>query len=220
MKITRGHFLIFSQIITIIIMSFVQFLKAIEFAIIKHNGQSRAGESKDPYIVHPVGVAIIAAEAGYVNWHFLLTACICHDLLEDTNTTEAELAEKFGDEILSVVKEVSDNKTLPKLDRKRLQIEHAPLLSRPAKIVKLCDKIYNVRDCLCGENGSRIKKGWSVEQVQHYVAWANKVYLAGLKGVNEKLDAIFEDLLKKEFQYFDGTFHPALPDGWEDFPLV
>lgn len=192
--------------------------RALQFAAIKHKDQFRGNKAKDPYIVHPIGVARIALAAGYCNG--IAIACYLHDTLEDTQTTEKELEDTFGPLIARMVKEVTDDKTLLKEDRKRLQIEHAPHLSSDAKIIKLCDKIYNLRDLLEGKNGSGIKEDWSVERVQRYVAWANKVYLAGLTDVDEDLDAIFQKLLTKQFQYFDGTLHPALPDGWEDLPLV
>ena len=53
------------------------------------------------------------------------SAAILHDTLEDTQTTPAELRDAFGDRIASIVEEVTDDKNLPKAERKRLQIEHA-----------------------------------------------------------------------------------------------
>ena len=87
--------------------------------------------------------------------------------------------------------EVTDDKQLPKEDRKRLQIEHAPHLSRRAKLVKLADKLYNLRDLQ-----RSVPVGWSETRVKEYFEWAAKV-VAGLRGTNEaledKLDAMFAE---------------------------
>ena len=75
-----------------------------------------------------------------------LCAALLHDTVEDTDTTQAELEAKFGTEIASIVAEVTDDKSLPKAERKRAQIEHAAHISKKAKLVKLADKICNLRD--------------------------------------------------------------------------
>ena len=93
--------------------------------------------------------------------------------------------------VADVVMEVTDDKQLPKEDRKRLQIEHAPHLSRRAKLVKLADKLYNLRDLQ-----RSVPVGWSETRVKEYFEWAAKV-VAGLRGTNEaledKLDATFAE---------------------------
>lgn len=73
-------------------------------------------------------------------------AAILHDTVEDTDTTLDELEEHFGTEVRNIVDECSDDKSLPKQERKRLQIEHAKSASKQAKLVKLADKLYNLRD--------------------------------------------------------------------------
>uniref|UniRef100_A0A3B4WDF4 Guanosine-3',5'-bis(diphosphate) 3'-pyrophosphohydrolase MESH1 n=1 Tax=Seriola lalandi dorsalis TaxID=1841481 RepID=A0A3B4WDF4_SERLL len=75
-----------------------------------------------------------------------LQAALLHDTVEDTDTTPAELEAKFGPTVARIVEEVTDEKSLPKQERKRLQVEHAPHCSRQAKLVKLADKLYNLRD--------------------------------------------------------------------------
>ena len=65
---------------------------------------------------------------------------------------------------------MSDDKTLPSEERKRLQIVHAPTASREAKLVKLADKLYNLRDL------ERCRPvGWSTERADNYFKWAAKV---------------------------------------------
>jgi len=87
--------------------------------------------------------------------------------------------------------EVTDNKLLSKEERKRLQIEHAPHISRRAKLVKLADKLYNLRDLKLATPVS-----WSETRVQEYFVWAAKV-VDGLRGTNrameDQLDALFAE---------------------------
>jgi len=65
---------------------------------------------------------------------------------------------------------VSDDKSLAKQERKRLQIEHAPKCSQKAKLVKLADKLYNLRDL---ERAS--PQNWTEQRVKEYFQWAEKV---------------------------------------------
>ena len=76
----------------------------------------------------------------------LLQAALLHDTVEDTDTSLAELEAKFGPVVARIVQEVTDDKSLPKQERKRQQVEHAPHCSHQAKLVKLADKLYNLRD--------------------------------------------------------------------------
>lgn len=73
-------------------------------------------------------------------------AALLHDTVEDTDTTLAELEAKFGPIVARIVQEVTDDKSLSKQERKQLQVEHAPHCSHQAKLVKLSDKLYNLRD--------------------------------------------------------------------------
>ncbi|XP_055571828.1 guanosine-3',5'-bis(diphosphate) 3'-pyrophosphohydrolase MESH1 [Falco biarmicus] len=121
-------------------------LAAADFAARKHKAQRRKDPEGTPYINHPIGVArILAHEAGVTDL-VVLQAALLHDTVEDTDTTFSEIEEQFGEEVRRVVEEVTDDKTLPKMERKRLQVEHAPGSSPQAKLVKLADKLYNLRD--------------------------------------------------------------------------
>lgn len=119
--------------------------------------------------------------------NFLLLFCcfqgaILHDTVEDTMTTLEEIEEHFGPKVRKIVDEVSDDKTLSKQERKQLQIEHAPHISHEAKLVKLADKLYNLRDL------NRVAPvGWSEERVNAYFLWAEKV-VGGLLGTNQQLE--------------------------------
>ncbi|XP_049761589.1 guanosine-3',5'-bis(diphosphate) 3'-pyrophosphohydrolase MESH1 isoform X1 [Elephas maximus indicus] len=123
-----------------------QLMEAADFAARKHRQQRRKDPEETPYINHPIGVArILTHEAGITDI-VVLQAALLHDTVEDTDTTLDEVELHFGAQVRRLVEEVTDDKTLPKLERKRLQVEQAPHSSPGAKLVKLADKLYNLRD--------------------------------------------------------------------------
>jgi hypothetical protein len=98
--------------------------------------------------------------------------------IEDTKTTSGELRRKFGLEVANLVSEVTDDKSLPKAKRKRLQIKNAPHKSRRAKIMKIADKTSNLRSIV-----SSPPVDWGLRRQQEYFEWAAKV-VEGCRGVN------------------------------------
>ena len=136
-----------------------QLLEALSFAADRHRDQRRKGAEASPYINHPIAVAEVLARVGGVSEIAVLQAAVLHDTLEDTNTTREELAARFGETVARIVAEVTDDKSLAKSERKQRQVEHALHLSREAKLVKLGDKICNVRDVLYAP-----PKKWSAER--------------------------------------------------------
>lgn len=166
-------------------------LQAAMFSAEKHRRQRRKGEDASPYINHPIAVADLVANAGGISDVRILAAAILHDTIEDTNTTLDQLTELFGQEVSTLVAEVSDDKSLPKAERKRLQIEHAQQLSSAAKMIKLADKISNVTEVL--ENPP---VDWSIERRRDYLEWARAV-VAGCQGTNAGLEQRFDELLKR-----------------------
>ncbi len=161
-------------------------LHALEFSAHKHRDQRRKDLHASPYINHPIQLANLLVNAAHVNDTEVLCAAILHDTIEDTETTAAELAHEFGERIRDIVLEVTDDKTLPKADRKRLQIEHAAHASRQAKLVKLADKICNLRDI-----ASSPPAKWSLERQQEYFDWA-KAVVDQVRGTNASLEAEFD----------------------------
>ena len=161
-------------------------LEALQFAALKHRDQRRKDLESSPYINHPIALANILWREGGVTDADVICAALLHDTVEDTETTEAELRQAFGRKIASVVMEVTDDKTLEKPVRKRLQIEHAPHLSREAKLVKLADKISNVRDMLASPPAH-----WPLRRRREYFDWAKKVVDA-LRGVHPALERVFD----------------------------
>ncbi len=166
-------------------------LQALRFAAEKHNDQRRKDARSSPYINHPIQVAETLWTVGGVREAALLVAAVLHDTIEDTATTPEELKARFGEEVLGLVLEVTDDKSLPKQVRKQLQVEHAPHRSVRAKQIKLADKINNVRDILASP-----PRDWSMERKREYLLWTEKV-VAGLRGVNPALEAHYDELLKQ-----------------------
>lgn len=137
------------------------------------------------------GVAHILTDLGKVTDLAVIQAALLHDTVEDTDTTLDEIKEHFGDEVARIVDEVTDDKSLPKMERKRLQIEHAPHASHKAKLVKLADKLYNLRDLQ-----RATPTGWSNERIQEYFVFAYNV-VAGLRGVNTPIERELDILFKE-----------------------
>lgn len=164
-------------------------LKALRFASQKHSDQRRKNAKASPYINHPIQVAQILWDVAGARDDALLIAAILHDTIEDTDTTPDQIKAEFGEEVLALVLEVTDDKSLPKQTRKQLQVEHAPHKSDKAKLLKLADKVSNVGDII-----NWPPKDWSLERRQEYLLWTERV-VAGLRGVNEKLERQYDDLL-------------------------
>lgn len=173
-----------------------KFIQAASFAAKKHSHQKRKGADGEPYINHPLDVANLLANVGQVEDYDILTAAVLHDTIEDTKTTKDEIAEKFGKKVCGYVLELTDDKSLPKAERKQLQIEHAPHLTDGAKQIKIADKISNIRDV--SENPP---DGWSDERRLEYIKWGEKV-VAGLRGANTRLEKHFDELVEKAKQKF------------------
>ena len=161
-------------------------LKALAFAAHKHRDQRRKDPDASPYINHPIALADVLVNEGGVTDIEVLCAALLHDTLEDTDTSILELERAFGTRIARVVEEVTDDKTLTRTERKRLQIEHAPRLSRQAKLVKLADKICNLRDV-----AHRPPEGWDLARRREYFDWAKRV-VDGLRATHPRLEAAFD----------------------------
>ena len=95
-----------------------ELLAALRFAAEKHRSQRRKDSESTPYINHPIAVAELLARVGKVDNLELLQAAILHDTIEDTETTAQELDERFGERVRRLVEEVTDDKRLPKAERK------------------------------------------------------------------------------------------------------
>jgi (p)ppGpp synthase/HD superfamily hydrolase len=164
-------------------------LSAIQFAAIKHRDQRRKDAPQSPYINHPVQVANLLWDVGGVRDESTLVAAILHDTIEDTATSPDEIRARFGQQVLTLVLEVTDDRTLPSVERKRLQIEHAPHLSTGAKLIKLGDKLANLTDILHSP-----PTNWTLERKHEYMLWTAQV-VSGLRGTNAALEQKYDETL-------------------------
>lgn len=165
-------------------------VSALAFAAHKHRNQRRKDAAASPYINHPIALADLLANEVGIDDERVLVAAILHDTLEDTETTVQELTREFGQEIADIVFEVSDDKAQSKAERKQAQIDHAPSISRRAKLVKLADKTCNLRDV-----ANRPPAGWSTKRKQAYFDWA-KAVIDGLRGTHPALEHLFDQAYK------------------------
>lgn len=165
--------------------------KALKFAADRHRNQRRKGSDAFPYINHLIEVADLLSRVGGVVDITTLEAAILHDTLEDTETTASELDGQFGSEVRRLVEEVTDDKKLPKQERKRLQVERAPWLSLPAKQIKIADKISNIRDVTYFPPSH-----WPWQRRSDYLDWAEQV-VTGLRGSCPPLEDLFDQTIKE-----------------------
>lgn len=165
------------------------FLTALRFASEKHRDQRRKDASRSPYINHPIAVAETLWRVGGVRDIVALTAALLHDTIEDTGTMPEEIRARFGEEVLQLVLEVTDDKSLPKATRKELQVQTAPHKSLRARQIKLADKINNLTDIIYSPPSE-----WTDERILEYIDWTERV-INGLRGPNPALEAEYDRVL-------------------------
>jgi (p)ppGpp synthase/HD superfamily hydrolase len=168
-------------------------IKAADFAAVKHKDQRRKNKSAIPYINHPIGVARILTSEGKVTDPIVLQAALLHDTVEDTDTTIEEIGDVFGQKVKNIVAEVTDDKSLAKEDRKQIQIDTAYKKSPEAKLVKLADKLHNLRSL---DDVEGVPVGWDEKRVHEYFIWAFNV-VKGLRGSNSRIELELDELFKK-----------------------
>lgn len=161
-------------------------LEATSFAAKRHTGHHRKGQTQEPYINHPLEVANLLANIGGVNDFDTLIAAVLHDTVEDVGVKIEEIRERFGGRVADMVAEVTDDKSLPKAERKRLQVEHSPHLSPGAALIKLADKISNITDVTNSPPAD-----WDLQRRREYIDWGEDV-VRGLRGTNSELEALFD----------------------------
>ena len=176
---------------------------ALRFAAARHSRQRRKDVDGTPYINHPIAVVDTLWRVGGLRHVPTLVSGILHDTVEDTDTTPAEIRVLFGDEVAAIVLEVTDDRALPKAERKRLQVEHASRWSVPAKCVRLADKICKLRDVTHNP-----PPNWSLERRREYLDWAERV-VAGLRGANPPLEEFFDRLLREGREHLESAGVPA-----------
>lgn len=165
------------------------FLRALQYAAQCHANQRRKGSKHAPYINHPIGLVVELWQTGGVRNIDTLVAALLHDTIEDTAAKPDDIRRQFGEVVLSLVLEVTDDKSLPQAERKQLQVVNAPHKSPQARQIKLADKINNVHEIAIDPPGD-----WSFARRREYLDWANQV-IDGLRGQNPALEARFDAVL-------------------------
>jgi (p)ppGpp synthase/HD superfamily hydrolase len=166
--------------------------KAACFAARTHTGQSRKGAAKEPYVNHLAEVAAFVAEATGGRDANLVVAAWLHDAVEDQGVMREEIASMFGEDVAGLVAEVTDDKSLPKHVRKRLQVETVAGKSARARLLKLADKTSNVTAVVESPPAD-----WPEERLKAYVCWALEVVDAGCRGLSAELERRFDEAVAK-----------------------
>lgn len=159
---------------------------AAAFAARAHKHQLRK-DARTPYFAHPVRVAMTVRHVFGCEDEVAICAALLHDTIEDCGLTRDGLAAVFGDRIADVVLEVSDDPRLPLRSRRLLQVHEAPGLSREARLVKLADKINNVREVAIDPG-----EGWNEARRRDYVVWSQQV-VAAMPPTHAALERLFAD---------------------------
>jgi len=165
-------------------------IDTIAFSAEKHRFQTRKDPDQTPYIIHPIGVAHNLMVIGKVRDPEIIIGALLHDTVEDTQTSFEEIEQRFGIRVAGFIKEVTDDKSLPKHKRKELQIEHAPDKSAGAAQIKLADKLYNLSDL-----AKAPPSDWEQERIDAYFQWA-KAVVDGLPWVNAPLKQAVDDVIQ------------------------
>lgn len=160
--------------------------EATDFAARAHVDQRRKGHRAEPYINHLTDVAARLGRSEHGEDTDLLLAGMLHDTIEDTEVDRAELANRFGEAVATLVMEVTDDNSLPKSERKRLQIAHAASASERARMIKLADKASNLMSLVTSP-----PQEWNRERLSEYVDWSEAV-CAGCRGVDQSLEDEFD----------------------------
>jgi guanosine-3',5'-bis(diphosphate) 3'-pyrophosphohydrolase len=171
---------------TISVSNLKQVVSAINFAAKQHKDQRRKDADRTPYVNHPITLVNILANEADITHSEVLTAAALHDTIEDTDTTPAQLISIFGETVAEIVMEVTDDKSLPKSERKLRQIKEGGQKSHAARLVKLADKIANLRDM-----ANTPPADWSIERRREYFDWSKSV-VDQLRGTNRTLESLFD----------------------------
>jgi guanosine-3',5'-bis(diphosphate) 3'-pyrophosphohydrolase len=164
-----------------------KFSQALVFASRAHAGQHRK-DGRTPYINHPIEVMNLVVQHCHNPDEDVLIAALLHDVVEDTMITDAEIRSAFGARVSRLVAELTDDKTLSKEERKRLQLLEVHLLSADGKLLRLCDKICNVYDIIYAPPGD-----WDTNRRIDYLTWA-KAVVDRIRGVHQELEGKFDEL--------------------------
>lgn len=172
----------------------LRLVQALYYSAEQHRHQRRKDAEKSPYINHPIALLHILAVEGGIDDLDVLIAAVLHDVIEDCSgpgqihleARRREIRDQFGQPVLDLVEAVSDDKSLPKPDRKAAQLAHAADLPYGARLIKLADKTANLRDL-----ATMPPADWPAERLEQYFLWASAVVDA-IRGTHAGLEALFD----------------------------
>jgi guanosine-3',5'-bis(diphosphate) 3'-pyrophosphohydrolase len=165
--------------------------KAADFVARRHSGQKRKGASAPAYVNHLAEVAALVARPAAGDAE-LVAAAYLHDVVEDEHASAEEIREIFGARVGGLVDELTDDMSLPDEDRKRRQVRDIADKSPGARLIKLADKVSNVR-----EMAEDPPTDWPREKRRAYADWAQKVVDAGCRGLDAELERQFDEAVAK-----------------------
>jgi hypothetical protein len=166
----------------------------VDFAAEKHRFQTRKNKEKTPYISHPIGVAYNLIGIGEVRETSIIIGALLHDTVEDTQTTFEEIENKFGKAVAGLVREVTDDKSLAKEARKRMQVINASHKSKGAAQIKLADKLFNLNDLY-----NNPPSDWTQTRIDRYYEWVQSV-IDRLPAANDKLHEAVEGIINQYWE--------------------
>ncbi len=170
-----------------------------------HEGQFRF--SGEPYIIHPVSVAIILYNLGMDGES--MAAALLHDVVEDTDMTKENIQEEFGEDVANLVEGVTKLGKVPIFTKEEQQAENVRkmlmAMSQDIRviIIKLADRIHNMRTLSFMRPDKRREK--AQETLEIYAPIAHRL---GIRGVKEEL----EDLA---ISYLDPVAYKEIRDKLE-----
>lgn len=171
--------------------------KAFLFSYQAHSNQKR--KDGKPYMVHPVMTALELARNGADDE--LICAGLLHDVIEDANVTECELAQSFNDSISALVKKDSENKSLSWEERKNQVLIDVENGDRRFKMLMCADKLSNLNDLYeaLEKNG---ESAWDMfKRGKEKQAWFYKSLLVSLKDIDDT--QIYKDFEKLVYNIFE-----------------
>ena len=174
--------------------------QALLYAAEKHAGQFRK-DGKTPYINHPIQLAAVLASTGNITDPETIACALLHDTIEDTDATARDIEQLFGKTVRNAVEELTDDENLSKIERKRQQVLKVPSQSEMAKLVRLADKICNLRDLL-----DKPPQGWAIDRQRKYWQWCTFV-IQGTRGINRQLETLFDQISKEAEERYGWDIH-------------
>ncbi|MBN2441403.1 MAG: bifunctional (p)ppGpp synthetase/guanosine-3',5'-bis(diphosphate) 3'-pyrophosphohydrolase [Spirochaetales bacterium] len=165
--------------------------KALHLAAIQHSRQKRKADDS-PYINHITEILHLLTAIGSIDDPEILAAAALHDVLEDTDLSSEIIQKQFGNKILSIVLELTDDKTKTLEERRNYIIDTIAGKSKEAQKIKIADFISNVRT---------LPPDWSKEKIQGYIDWIDMA-ARQCKDINLPLEEMLRTLLKEQRKKF------------------